>query len=144
MIHYIVADDEEGTRNSIRGFLQDKIEMEFGAARGTTCGQVEEVLKEIERVGPDLSLLVLDLDFYRSVLDGGVKILKALTAQQRRRVVVYSANLNRKAPSGRSWSDEIVTEYAIPANRVVSTDQGSEGLWKACASVLSDRGSDRV
>jgi DNA-binding LytR/AlgR family response regulator len=142
VIHYIIADDEEGGRNSLRRFLQRRIEKEFGAARGTTCGQVDEVLKEIEQAGSDFNLLVLDLDFYESVVDGGVKILAALTAQQRRRVVVYSGKLDEKAPSGRSWGDEIVSVYAIPANRVLSINQGSEGLWKACTSVLSERGSD--
>ena len=143
MIHYIVADDSESIRNSIQGFLQPRIEKEFGTARGTTCGQVDEVLNKIREAGSDLHLIVLDMDFYRSILGGGLKILKALTPQQRRKVVVLSDHLEKKLPKGQLLGDEIVTVYGIPANRVLSSVHGPERLWKACTSVLNEKDLDR-
>ncbi|HKQ08691.1 MAG TPA: hypothetical protein VJ464_26455 [Blastocatellia bacterium] len=144
MIHYIVANDIENLRNSIQGFLQTRIEKEFEIAQGTTCAHVDEVLKKIREAGSDLHLIVLDMDFYGNILGGGLKILKALTLQQRRKVVVLSEYLDKKLPNGQLLGNEIVNVYKISPNRVLSSVHGPERLWKACASVLSEKDSDQL
>ena len=144
MIHYILATDDVDESTPIQGFLQTRIEKEFETAQGTTCAHVDEVLKKIREAGSDLHLIVLDMDFYGSILGGGLKILKALTLQQRRKVVVLSDYLDKKLPNGQLLGNELGTVYEIPKNRVLSSANGVERLWKACASVLSEKDSDQL
>ncbi|HWZ43462.1 MAG TPA: hypothetical protein VNW97_08285 [Candidatus Saccharimonadales bacterium] len=138
MIRYIIADDRKENREAIHEFLQFKIEAKFGDACGTTFGEVDQVLEEIKEAGADLRLIVVDLDFYGNIPSGGLKILSALTPQQRRVVVVYSSKVDEELTKGMRLSDEINASYEIPLDRIVSTNQGSGGLWLACASVLSE------
>lgn len=140
MIHYIVADDVESTRTSINRFLQKMIQTEFGVpAQGTICSGVTEALSEIKKVESDIDLIVLDMEFHRD-LAGGLSILKALKPQLRRKVVVYSAHLDEQfEPTGPRLSEELRTVYAIPADRAIDMMQGSDALWNACFSILSNK-----